>query len=112
MAANPAPSSATTQISENAADHFKVLEVLPHGKHYECNYCSDTFKGTGTRCYIHLTGDGKGVAHCLEVPDAVLNKVKAAKAAKSAENERKRKIEEQEAQRKRDRRGSSVWHGL
>lgn len=104
--------SSSPAVSGNPVDHCTVLESLKSGqKHYKCNYCGQDFKGTATRCYIHLTGDGSGVARCLEVEDAVITALKAAKAAKSAQQARKRKAaEDADEQRKRVRQASNVLH--
>jgi len=92
MSAN---SPIVVEISSNPTDHFKVLETLNHGqKHLKCNYCNLQFKGTGTRCYVHLTGEGSGVSACTAVPENVITCIKAAKAKKQADSNRKRQGEE------------------
>ena len=92
------------EISSNPTDHFKVLETLNHGqKHFKCNYCNLQFKGTGTRCYVHLTGEGSGVSACTAVPENVITCIKAAKAKKQADSNRKRQASEAAAESKRQR---------
>jgi hypothetical protein len=94
--------------STNAIDHCTVLEVLNHGqKHFKCLYCAATFKGTGTRCYVHLTGDGKGVAACQAVPNAVITSLKAAQAKKAADRIRREQAAAASEQSKRQ--GGPAW---
>jgi hypothetical protein len=62
-------------------DHFDV-EGQGANKTLSCKWCPNQFVGAGTRAYVHLTGDGKGVAVCKNVPKAVADKLKAAKIAK------------------------------
>jgi hypothetical protein len=95
------------ELSSNPTDHFKVLETLNHGqKHFKCNYCNLQFKGTGTRCYVHLTGEGSGVSACTAVPENVITCIKAAKTKKQADSNRKRQASEAAAESKRQRRES------
>ena len=108
----PSAASGSTPISGDPTKHCTVLEVLQHGnKEYKCNHCSSEFKGTATRCYIHLTGDGKGVSRCTAVPEALVTALKAAKAAKEAEAARKRQAQEAAAAVKRARRDSTASAG-
>ena len=59
-------------ISETPTDHFTVVANNSNNtKMYQCNYCPSRITGTATRCYVHLTGDGKGVARCPSCPAAV-----------------------------------------
>jgi hypothetical protein len=104
-----AAASVPDATSSKATDHFQVVATHNHGQNtFKCNYCNKTFKGTGTRCYVHLTGENSDVSQCMSVPAAVVNAVKAAKAAKTAEKTQKRKAEEDIEQRRRDRASSSA----
>jgi hypothetical protein len=41
-----------------ATDHCEVVTTHAHGqKTFKCKYFDHTFKGTGTHCYVHLTGE-------------------------------------------------------
>ena len=95
-------------ISLNPTDHFSVASTNANNtKTYQCNYCSIQFTGTGTRCYVHLTGDGKGVARCASCPAAVQKALQDASNAKKQEAARKRKAEEDMEQRRRERAASN-----
>ena len=52
----------------NPATHFEIVTRNGKNKLYKCKYCDKEFSGTGTRCYVHLTGDGTGVARSSSVP--------------------------------------------
>ena len=78
----------------NPATHFEIVTRNGKNKLYKCKYCDKEFSGTGTRCYVHLTGDGTGVARCSSVPEDVVRACKAAKAERDAESSRKRKADE------------------
>jgi hypothetical protein len=98
------------EISSNAADHCTVLQTLKNGKRYKCNYCPAEFSGSGTRCYIHLTGNGSDVAQCSAVSEQIVTVLKAAKAKKDAERNQKRKAEKA-AEQRRARRVSAASVG-
>ena len=54
------------QVSGNPLDHVQIVNKKAASSDYKCNYCDKVFTGSKTRCYIHLTGDGKGIAKCLK----------------------------------------------
>jgi hypothetical protein len=95
-------------ISGNkATDHCEVVTTHAHGlKTLKCKYCDHNVKGTGTCCYVHLTGEGCDVARCNSAPSAVVTALKAARAAKLAESSKKRKAEEDVEQRRLERSAS------
>lgn len=69
--------------STDPTDHF-VVTGTGANKLCSCKWCPKEFKGSGSRCYVHLTGDGKGVSTCPHVPTNVVQGIKAAKIATAA----------------------------
>ena len=65
MASESASTSADAwKESTNPLDHCDVVSKKANTTDYLCKWCNRGFSGSKTRCYIHLTGDGKGVARC------------------------------------------------
>jgi hypothetical protein len=59
------------------SQHAKVLQQTGNNKRWCCNYCPHEFSGSTSRVLTHLTGIGKGVATCENVPDDVKEAAKA-----------------------------------
>lgn len=97
----PATMSDSEAVDGNPVAHFEIVTRNGKNKVYRCNYCDKEFNGTGTRCYVHLTGDGTGVGRCDKVPADVVQACKAVKAKKDADASLKRKAAEDAAERKR-----------
>lgn len=87
----------------NPTLHFEIVSRNGKNKIYKCKFCAKEFAGSGTRCYVHLTGEGKGVGLCDKAPADVVQACKAAKAKKDAEENLKRKAAEDTEERKRAR---------
>ena len=77
--------SASSEPSSNAIDHCELVTQTRHNKTYACNYCKKVFEGSATRCYVHLTGDGKGISKCPNVPKAVVTALVAAASKRQAD---------------------------
>jgi hypothetical protein len=78
----------TWMDSSNPLDHVTAAaEASSTGnKELTCKHCEKTFNGGASRAYVHLTGDGKGVAACKKIPARAVTKLKAGKAKKTGDN--------------------------
>jgi hypothetical protein len=98
MASSSAAAAASNKAdawkqSTNPVDHFRITGTGAN-KSINCKWCPKEFKGSGSRCYVHLTGDGSGVSTCPHVPIPVVQRIKAAKIeAVAADKTGKRKAE-------------------
>ena len=80
--------------SGNPLDHVSIVSRGTHNFNYKCNWCDHAFSGTKTRCYVHLTGDGKGVIKCTSITAAAQRAIKAAKAQDKGKAASKRKADD------------------
>jgi hypothetical protein len=85
-----ATAASSDAISTNPVDHCSIVSKKLNTTEYMCNYCELRFSGSSTRCYIHLTGDGKGVRQCSSCPADVRSALTAAKAQKQLPRHRNR----------------------
>ena len=95
MASESASTSADAwKESTNPLDHCDVVSKKANTTDYLCKWCNRGFSGSKTRCYIHLTGDGKGVARCSMCPAETQRALKAARVKGGGISNNKRKAEE------------------
>ena len=100
MASESASTSADAwKESTNPLDHCDVVSKKANTTDYLCKWCNRGFSGSKTRCYIHLTGDGKGVARCSMCPAETQRALKAARVKGGGISNNKRKAEEDEKAR-------------
>jgi len=61
-------------------DHITVLDKSKRANWLlRCNMCSLEFQGGGQRALVHLTGEGKGVRKCTQIPEELKRKFDDAK---------------------------------
>lgn len=93
-AASAQPPNEEWKKSTNPVDHCEIVSKLANGNSYKCKYCAKQFNGSATRCYVHLTGEGIGVAKCTKCPKETVLSLTAEQAKKKAQGSKKRKESE------------------